>query len=45
LAIRPCTTEGQYRVFFGAYEVANIDLTQHKTVGDVSEQVSIMSPG
>jgi transposase InsO family protein len=45
LAIRPRAADGQYGVFFGAYEVANIDLTQHKTVGDVSEQVSIMSPG
>ena len=45
LAIRPRAAEGQYGVFFGAYEIANIDLTQHKSVGDVSEQVSIMSPG
>jgi hypothetical protein len=45
LAIRPRAAEGQYGVFFGAYEVANIDLTQRKSVGHVSEQVSIMSPG
>jgi putative transposase len=44
-AIRPRAAEGQYGVFFGAYEIANINLTQHKSVGDVSEQVSIMSPG
>jgi putative transposase len=45
LAIRPCGPDGQYGVFFGAYPIANIDLTQTKCVGDVSEQVSVMSPG
>ena len=35
----------QYRVFFAAHHVATIDLTQHQSVGDVSEQVSVMSPG
>jgi len=45
LALRPLTTDGQYGVFFGAHQIANIDLTQTKCVGDVSEQVSVMSPG
>jgi transposase InsO family protein len=45
LAIRPRGTDGQYAVCFGAYEVAKINLTQPECVGDVSEQVSVMSPG
>ena len=45
LAIRPRQTEGQYRVCFGAHQVATIDLTSSKRVGDVSGQVSVMSPG
>ena len=45
LAIRPRAAEGQYGIFFGAYEIANIDLTKPKGVGDVSEQMSVMSPG
>jgi transposase InsO family protein len=45
VAIRPCRTDDQYGVFFGAYEIANIDLTGNKCVGHVSEQVSVMSPG
>jgi transposase InsO family protein len=45
LAIRPRGPDGQYGVFFGATKIANIDLTQTKCVGDVSEQVSVMSPG
>jgi transposase InsO family protein len=45
LAIRPRGTDGQYAVCFGAYEIARINLTQPKSVGDVSEQVSVMSPG
>jgi transposase InsO family protein len=45
LAIRLCGTDGQYGVFFGAFEIATIDLTQSKCVGDVSGQVSVMSPG
>lgn len=44
LAIRPMTTDGQFGVFFGANQVANIDLTNKKCVGHVSEQVSVMSP-
>ena len=45
VAIRPLTTDGQYGVFFGAYQIATIDLTNHKCVGDVPGQVSAMSPG
>ena len=45
LAIRPRGTDGQYAICFGAYEIARINLTQPKSVGDVSEQVSVMSPG
>ncbi len=45
LAIRPRQACGHYSVCFGAHEVATIDLTQSKCVGDVSGQVSVMSPG
>ena len=45
LAIRPLAADGQFGVFFGASQIANIDLTQNQCVGDVSEQVSVMSPG
>ena len=45
VAIRPLTADGQYGIFFGAYQIANFDLTQNQCVGDVSEQVSVMSPG
>jgi transposase InsO family protein len=45
LAVRPRGTDGQYAVCFGACEVARISLTQPECVGDVSEQVSVMSPG
>ncbi len=45
VAIRPFATDGQYGVFFGAYQIANIDLTTNECVGDVSEQVSVISPG
>lgn len=44
LAIRPLTTDGQYGVFFAAHQIATIDLTADQGVGDVSEQVSVMSP-
>lgn len=44
VAVRPLTTDGQYGVFFGAHLIANIDLTNPKTVSHVSEQVSAMSP-
>ena len=42
---RPLSNDGQYGVFFGVYQIASIDLTIKKCVGDVSEQVSAMSPG
>ena len=45
VAIRPLSAEGQYGVFFGAHPIATIDLTQPECVGDVSGQVSVMSPG
>jgi transposase InsO family protein len=45
LAIRPRQPDGFYSVCFGAYEVATIDLTKLKCVGDVSGQVSAMSSG
>jgi putative transposase len=45
LAIRPQHTDGQYNVCFGAHPVATIDLTQPKSFGDISGQVSGMSSG
>jgi putative transposase len=45
LAIRPLSRDGAFGVFFGSWQVAKIDLTRNKSVGDVSEQVSAMSPG
>jgi len=45
LAIRPLDTDGRYGIFLAAHQVATIDLTRNKTVGHVSEQVSVMSPG
>jgi len=45
LAIRPSSKDGRYGIFFGAHQVAAIDLTNQKGVGHVSEQVSAMSPG
>jgi hypothetical protein len=45
LAIRPLAIEGQYGVFFASHQIATIDLTTEKGVGDVSEQASVMSPG
>jgi transposase InsO family protein len=44
LAIRPRGQQGQYGVFFGAHQIATIDLTQIPPVSHVSEQVSTMSP-
>lgn len=44
LAIRPTADNGCYGVFFAAHQVATIDLTGGKGVGDVSERVSAMSP-
>jgi transposase InsO family protein len=45
VAIRPLNADGQYGIFFGSHHIANIDLTVQECVGDVSEQVSVMSPG
>ncbi|MGJ5206012.1 IS481 family transposase [Bradyrhizobium sp. HKCCYLR20261] len=45
LAIRPLSVDGQYGVFFAAHQVATINLTNGKSVGDVPEQVSAISPG
>jgi transposase InsO family protein len=45
VAIRPRSPDGRYGVFFGAHHIANINLTNHECVGDVSEQVSVISPG
>jgi transposase InsO family protein len=45
LAIRPLTVDGKYGAYFGPHQVADIDLTNHKGVGHVSEQVSVFSPG
>jgi len=45
VAIRPLDRDGHYGIFFAAYKIAVIDLTKPKTVGDVSEHVSTMSPG
>jgi hypothetical protein len=36
--------DGRYGIFFGAHQIANIDLTSKEGVGDVSEQASVMSP-
>jgi len=44
LAIRPLSTDGRYGVFFAAYQIATIDLTNNQPVSHVSEQVSAMSP-
>jgi len=44
VAIRPTATDGQYRIYFGAHHVADIDLTNKPSVSHVSEQVSAMSP-
>ena len=45
VAIRPLHADGRYGVFFGAHQIASIDLTRSESVGDVSGQVSPMSPG
>jgi putative transposase len=44
LAIRAKALDGHYGIFFGSRLVATIDLTAAKSVSDVSEQVSAMSP-
>jgi transposase InsO family protein len=45
VAIRPLDRDGRYGVFLAAHRIASIDLTSPQPVGDVSEQVSAMSPG
>jgi transposase InsO family protein len=45
VAIRPLTADGQYGIFFAAHRIATIDLTTKESVGHVSEQVPVMSPG
>jgi transposase InsO family protein len=45
VAIRPLTADGNYGIFFGAHQIASIDLTKPQGVGDVSGQVSAISPG
>jgi transposase InsO family protein len=45
VAIRPQTVDGRYGIFFGSQQIASIDLTKPESVGDVSEQLSVMSPG
>lgn len=45
LAIRPLNRDGHYGIFFASWQVASIDLTAAQSVSDVSEQVSVMSPG
>jgi transposase InsO family protein len=44
VAIRPLTIDGRFGIFFAAHQIATIDLTTNQCVGDVSEQVSVMSP-
>lgn len=45
VAVRPLTADGRYGIFFGAFQIASIDLTAPQTVSHVSEQVSAMSSG
>ena len=45
LAIRALPADGRYGIFFGAQQIAEIDLTAPESVGDVSEHVSVISPG
>jgi transposase InsO family protein len=44
LAIRPHGRDGLYGIFFGAHQIASIDLTINDSVSDVPEQVSAISP-
>ena len=44
VAIRPRSIDGRFGIFFGARQIAAIDLTKSQSVSDVSEQVSAMSP-
>ena len=45
VAIRALDRDGRYGVFFGAHQIAAIDLTAPEPVGHVCEHVSAMSPG
>ena len=45
VAIRPRDSDGRYEICFAAHPIATIDLTNPKSVSDVSERVSAMSPG
>jgi len=45
VALRPLSIDGRYGVFFGAHHIGELDLTNSKGVGDVSEHVSAISPG
>jgi transposase InsO family protein len=45
VAIRALNADGRYGIFFAAHQIATIDLTSNQCVGDVSEQMSVMSPG
>lgn len=42
VAIRPRGPDGKYGIFFGAHQIARIDLTTPETVSHVSEQASTM---
>src|SRR5262249_35684058 len=44
VAIRPLAVDGRYGIFFAAHPIAAIDLTRPRSVSDVSEQASAMSP-
>jgi transposase InsO family protein len=44
LALRPRGADGQFGIYFGAFRIGSIDLTQGAGVNHVSEQVSTMSP-
>jgi putative transposase len=44
VAIRPRGPDGHYGIFFGSHQIGSINLTANESVGDVSEQVSAMSP-
>lgn len=45
VAIRPLATDGCFGIFFGAHQIAKIDLTNKPPVSHVSERPSAISPG
>lgn len=45
VAVRPLSADGRYGIFFGAIQIAAIDLTAPEPVSHVSEQVFTMSSG